>query len=372
MNYKGICLLCTGGTGGHVMPCVALANELDKAGWQVFIFSDERGMQYLDRNSTKYTIQKVDIDSQTLSMRKRILKLSYQLPIAAISSAKFVISKKPRFVIGFGGVSTFSTLFIAILFRVPLFIQEQNAVLGRVNRFFQKYSIKIFHHFSKTLFLDNKKSVHSGNPIRIEVLNKFNSQYLEPGSWPITVLVIGGSQGASLLSEIVPLAIGMLSKKIQKRLTVFHQARINDVEKVLSYYDEIGLRAYVLPFFKDIERLMSESQIIICRAGANTLADISVIGRPAILIPLQNAKDDHQLHNAKIYAEGGAALVTEEGPSLAEEISENLRIIFKSPSKARNMALRSLEMSKPDASKDIIGIVEAFLGDKNDSNKTSS
>ena len=365
MSNKGVCVLSTGGTGGHVLPCVALASELNEIGWEVIIFSDVRGLQYLDQNSKEYSIELVSISSKTAPLRKKCIELSYQVPIAALRAGKIMVRKKPKLVVGFGGVSTFPILFMSVLLRVPLFIQEQNAVLGRVNRIFQRFSNKVFCHFSSTLFLDPKKSLNSGNPIRNKVLEKSNSQYLEPGPWPITLLVLGGSQGAGLLSEVIPRSIATLSKKTQERLTIFHQARKDDIERVVSAYGNMEIRAHVQPFFEDVERLISEAQIIICRAGSNTLADISIVGRPAILIPLKHAKDDHQLSNARMFARGGAAIVLEESPNLMEELAKNLRLILKSPSKARTMANQVLEQGKPNASKNIINAIEAHLGERN-------
>ena len=365
MNMKGVCVLSTGGTGGHVLPCIALATELNHIGWEVIIFSDVRGLQYLDQNSNAYSIVLVNISSETASLRKKCIELSHQIPLGALRAGKIIARKKPKFVVGFGGVSTFPILLMSVLLRVPLFIQEQNAVLGRVNRLFQRFSSKVFCHFSITLFLDPKKSLNTGNPIRNKVLEKSNSQYLDPGPWPITLLVLGGSQGAVLLSEVVPNSVAALSKKIQERLTIFHQARKDDIERVLTVYGNMGIRAYVQPFFEDVERLISEAQIIICRAGSSTLADISIIGRPAILIPLKHAKDDHQLSNARMFAHDGAAIVLEEGPNLTEELSKNLRLILKSPSKARAMANQVLGQGKPNASKNIISAIEAHFGEKN-------
>ena len=164
MSKKGVCFLSTGGTGGHVLPCVALANDLSDLGWEVIIFSDVRGLQYLDKNSNDYSIEAINISSETVTGRKKIMELSYQLPLGALRIGKLMFRKKPAFVIGFGGVSTFPVLLMSVLLRIPLFIQEQNAVLGRVNRFFQKFSIKVFCHFSNTLHLNPKNSMNTGNP----------------------------------------------------------------------------------------------------------------------------------------------------------------------------------------------------------------
>ena len=362
MDKKGVCILSTGGTGGHVLPCTALATELNNVGWEVIIFTDTRGLQYVDKSSNEYSIEVVNISSETASLRKKLIELSHQLPLGALRSAKLMFRKKPKFVLGFGGVSTFPILFVSVLLRIPIFIQEQNAVLGRVNRFFQRFSTKVFCHFSNTSFLDSKISLNTGNPIRNKVLKKSNSQYLEPGPWPITLLVLGGSQGARLLSDALPKCIETLSKKTKERLTIFHQARKDDIDRVLAAYRDMDLRACVRPFFEDVERLMSESQIIICRAGSNTLADISIVGRPAILIPLKHAKDEHQLRNAKMFAEEGGAIVVEESPSLVEDLSEKLSLVLKSPSKTRAMANKAFKTGKPNASKNIIKTIEILLG----------
>ena len=362
MDKKGVCILSTGGTGGHVLPCTALATELNNVGWEVIIFTDTRGLQYVDKSSNEYSIEVVNISSETASLRKKLIELSHQLPLGALRSAKLMFRKKPKFVLGFGGVSTFPILFVSVLLRIPIFIQEQNAVLGRVNRFFQRFSTKVFCHFSNTLFLDSKISLNTGNPIRNKVLKMSNSQYLEPGPWPITLLVLGGSQGARLLSDALPKCIETLSKKTKERLTIFHQARKDDIDKVFAAYRAMDLRACVRPFFEDVERLISESQIIICRAGSNTLADISIVGRPAILIPLKHAKDEHQLRNAKMFAEEGGAIVVEESPSLVEDLSEKLSLVLKSPSKTRAMADKALKTGKPNASKNIIKTIEILLG----------
>ncbi len=364
MNKKGVCILSTGGTGGHVLPCTALGTELNAVGWEVIIFSDVRGVQYLNRSSKEYSIEIVKISSETSSLRKKLLELLYQLPIEAVRSGHLMFREKPKFVVAFGGVSTFPILLMSVLLRIPIFIQEQNSVLGRVNRLFQRFSKKVFCHFSNTLFLHPKIGLNTGNPVRKKVLEKSNSQYLGPGPWPITLLVLGGSQGAKLLSDALPDSIGTLPKKIRERLTIFHQARRDDIDRVLTAYRDRDLRAYVRPFFNDVERLMSESQIIVCRAGSNTLADISIIGRPAILIPFKHAKDDHQLRNARIFAENGGAIVIEESSSLVEELSEKLSFILNSPSKTRAMADNALKMAKPEASKNIIETIEAFLGEK--------
>ena len=193
MQRKGICVLSTGGTGGHVLPCIALATELFHVGWEVIIFTDPRGSQYLDENSNEYSIQIVNISSETSSFRKKILELSYQLLMGALKSGKLMFGKKPKFVIGFGGVSTLPILLISVLLRIPLFIQEQNAVLGRVNRLFQGLSVKVFCHFSDTLFLKLKNSLNTAIQsekvcfkIWFSIFRAWTLAYYLVGNWRVT------------------------------------------------------------------------------------------------------------------------------------------------------------------------------------------
>ena len=167
-----------------------------------------------------------------------------------------MLKEKPEFVIGFGGVSTIPVLLAGLILRVPIFLQEQNAVLGRVNRLFQRFSNAVFHHFDKTKFLDEHKSIASGNPVRGTILEKENCQYLAPGPWPNTILVLGGSQGASIMSTIIPNALSKLTKKTRDRLTIYHQARKEDVESVVHSYNEIGVKANVELFFENVEQII--------------------------------------------------------------------------------------------------------------------
>tara|TARA_B100001250_G_C19768476_1_gene775921 strand:+ start:252 stop:1358 length:1107 start_codon:yes stop_codon:yes gene_type:complete len=368
MDKKGSCILSTGGTGGHVFPTVALAKSLIEQGWEVIIFSDNRGRDFLEKGSPDYEVQELSISSESISFFKKIFIYQYQMPVNFFKAFSLFLKIKPQFAVGFGGVSTAPVLLAALCLGVPLFLQEQNAVLGRVNKFFQKFSKIVFYHFEQTKFLDKTKSVHSGNPVRKAILGKENSQYLQPGTWPTTILVLGGSQGATLLSNIIPKALSQLSEAIKRRITVFHQARIEDIEKVNFSYKKIGVKANVDIFFENIDELISEAQLIISRAGANTLTDISVIGRPAIFIPLSSAKDDHQRINARIFEENGAAISIQENEISPKNLSCVISKILKSPSKALKMAKYSYAMSKPKASTKIISEIEKMIGRQIDCN----
>jgi len=367
MGGTGSCILSTGGTGGHVFPTIALAESLTEKGWRVIIFSDIRGQSFIDQFKHVYEVETVFISSESVSFIRKLLLYQYQIPLSLIRTLRIMLKEKPEFVIGFGGISTIPVLLASLLLRFPIFLQEQNAVLGRVNRLFQRFSNVVFHHFDKTKFLDERKSLASGNPVRASILEKENCQYLTPGPWPNTILVLGGSQGASVMSKLIPNALSNLTKKTRERLTIFHQARKENLEAVVNSYIEIGVKAKVELFFENVEQIISEAQLIICRAGANTLTDISTIGRPAIFIPLGTAKDDHQRINAKVFENNKAAIVVEETRTPAKNLTDSISKILRSPSKALTMAENSYAMSKPNSSRKIISHIEKMIGIQFDS-----
>ena len=368
MGGSGSCILSTGGTGGHVFPTIALAESLTENGWRVIIFSDKRGQAFIDQFKHVYQVETVSISSESVSFIRKLLLYQYQIPLSLIRTLRIILKEKPEFVIGFGGISTIPVLLASLILRVPIFLQEQNAVLGRVNRLFQRFSSAVFHHFDKTMFLDESKSVATGNPVRRSILEKKNCQYLAPGPWPNTILVLGGSQGASVMSKLIPNALSNLTKKTRERLTVFHQARKENLEDVVHSYYAIGVKAKVELFFENVEQIISEAQLIICRAGANTLTDISTIGRPAIFIPLENSKDDHQRINAKIFENHKAAIVVEETKNSTENLSDSISKILRSPSKALAMAGNSYAMSKPNSCGKMISQIEKMIGRQIDRN----
>ena len=366
MDKKGVCVLSTGGTGGHVLPCTALATELNNVGWEVIIFTDTRGLHYLDKSSNEYSIEVINISSETASLRKKLIELSYQLPLEALRAGKLMFRKKPKFVLGFGGVSTFPILFVSVLLRIPIFIQEQNAVLGRVNRFFQRFSTKVFCHFSNTLFLDPKIGLNTGNPVRNKVLKKLNSQYLGPGPWPITVLVLGGSQGASILSKVIPDAIARLDTKIKSRLEVTQQCRPEDLNGTRAAYQSISIKAELESFFNDIPDRIANAHLLICRAGASTVSEVMTVGRPAILVPYPFAIDDHQTFNAHALDEAGGGWLMAQDNFTPDGLADRLSDLFNAPKTLRHAA----ECARVSGHRDAAVKLADFISDQMDKKDT--
>jgi UDP-N-acetylglucosamine--N-acetylmuramyl-(pentapeptide) pyrophosphoryl-undecaprenol N-acetylglucosamine transferase len=268
---------------------------------------------------------------------------------------------RPAVVVGFGGYPTIPALSAAWALRVPRMIHEQNGVLGRVNRLFARRVDRVACGTWPTVLPAGVQGEHTGNPVRAAVLERAGAGYIAPGDYPMSVVVIGGSQGARILSDVVPAAVALLPKAMQGHLRLAQQARPEDVDRVVAAYDAAGILAEVAPFFSDIPRRLSEAQLVISRAGASSVADISVIGRPAILIPFAAATDDHQTANARGLVEAGAALLIAERALDAATLAGQMATILGQPKLALQMARAGLAQGRPDATERLKALVQALV-----------
>ncbi|WP_295047301.1 glycosyltransferase, partial [uncultured Paracoccus sp.] len=200
-------------------------------------------------------------------------------------------------------------------------------------------------------------AIHTGNPVRQSVLDHAAAPYVAPGDGPLNLLVIGGSQGARVLSDVIPAAVAALPDDMRTRLRVSHQARAEDRHRVVAAYDAAGIQAEVQPFFTDVPDRIAAAQLVISRSGASSLADITVIGRPAILIPYAAAAGDHQTANAQALAETGAALIHPESVLDAPGLTRDIRAILNDPARASQMASTALSLSRPDAARRLYDLV---------------
>jgi len=209
-----------------------------------------------------------------------------------------------------------------------------------------------------TTLPEGVEGVHTGNPVRASVLERAGAGYIPPGDYPMQLLVMGGSQGARILSDVVPPAIAGLPMEMLRNVRVSHQARAEDHDRVAGYYAEQGIDADVQPFFDDVPRRMSEAQLVISRAGASSVADISVIGRPSILIPFAAATGDHQTANARGLVDAGAAIMVPESAASTESMTEQIKSVLDNPAGALQMALAALSVGKPEAAENLAAMVE--------------
>ncbi|MVO15754.1 UDP-N-acetylglucosamine--N-acetylmuramyl-(pentapeptide) pyrophosphoryl-undecaprenol N-acetylglucosamine transferase [Parasedimentitalea huanghaiensis] len=351
-------LMAAGGTGGHMFPAQALAEAMLKRGWRVKLSTDARGARYT--GGFPHTTEITEVSSATFARGGVLAKAMVGPKIVGgvLSMVMQMRRDRPDAVIGFGGYPSIPALGAATLMGLPRMIHEQNGVLGRVNKLFAKRVAGVACGVWPTDLPDDVLGEHVGNPVRGAVLERAGAAYIPPGDYPMSILVMGGSQGARVLSDVVPGAISALPENIRQHLRVSHQARNEDGERVTAFYAEHGIDADVQPFFHDVPTLMSEAQLVISRAGASSLADISVIGRPSVLIPFAAAVGDHQTANARGLIDAGGAIVIPESKLDIQSLTEQITSILSNPTAALQMSAAALSVGVPDATERLVALVE--------------
>lgn len=350
-------LIAAGGTGGHMFPAQALAEAMLKRGWRVQLSTDARGARYT--GGFPHTTEITEVSSATFA-RGGIFAKAMVLPriAAGVMGAMSQMRRdRPDVVVGFGGYPSIPALGAAVLMRLPRMIHEQNGVLGKVNDLLAKRVATVACGVWPTDLPPGSNGVFVGNPVRSSVLERAGASYIVPGDYPMSILVMGGSQGARILSDVVPEAIAALPDTIRANVRVSHQARDEDGERVTEFYAEHGISAEVKPFFQDVPRRMSEAQLVISRAGASSVADISIIGRPSILVPLAAAIRDEQTANARGLVDAGAAVLIPEPKLNAASLSEQITSILSNPDAALQMSQAALSVGAPDATERLVGLV---------------
>ncbi|MFD2738527.1 UDP-N-acetylglucosamine--N-acetylmuramyl-(pentapeptide) pyrophosphoryl-undecaprenol N-acetylglucosamine transferase [Sulfitobacter aestuarii] len=351
-------IIAAGGTGGHMFPAQALAEVMLACGWRVKLSTDARGARYTGGFPEAVEIEQ--ISSATFARGGLAAKAMVPPRLAAgVAGAMMqMLRDRPAVVVGFGGYPSIPALSAALLLRLPRMIHEQNGVLGRVNEIFAKRVDAVACGTWPTKLPEGVEAVHVGNPVRGAVLERAGAGYIPPGDYPMELLVMGGSQGARILSDVVPPAIAGLPLEMLKNIRVSHQARDEDGERVAKFYAQSGINADVQPFFDDVPRRMSEAQLVISRAGASSVADISVIGRPSILIPFAAATGDHQSANARGLVDAGAAIMVPERMAEPESMTAQIETVLSHPDGALQMSRAALSRAMPDAAENLAQMVQ--------------
>ena len=351
-------VIAAGGTGGHMFPAQALAETMLARGWRVKLSTDDRGARYAGGFPDAVEINVVK--SATFSRGGILVKLAVPFRIlAGIGGAKWRMFKdKPDIVVGFGGYPAIPAMTAACALRIPRMIHEQNGVLGRVNQVFAKRVDRVACGTWPTTLPDGVEGVDVGNPVRGAILERAGAGYIPPGDYPMSILVMGGSQGARILSDVVPAAIASLPDDLCHNIRVAQQARDEDGMRVATFYAEAGIDADVQPFFNDVPNRMSEAQLVISRSGASSVADLTVIGRPAILVPFAAATGDHQTANARGMVDSGAAILMPESQFTSDALAAQITAVLTQERAAIQMANAALSCGKPDATDRLVALVE--------------
>ncbi len=354
-------MLAAGGTGGHIFPAEALAHELTARGWQVHLATDDRAKLF---TSQFPAVAIHPIKSSTIVSKNPIELLCVFWSIwSGVRQASGLIAKvKPSVVIGFGGYPTLPPLYAATRLNVPTMVHEQNAVMGRANKTLVAMVNAVAVGFlQENLGVNSAKTVVTGNPVRPAVIEAAKVPYVASGGTDrFNLLVFGGSQGAKFFSDAIPAAITLLPKEQRKRLRVTQQARKEDVDKVKAAYVKLGIEADISPFFTNMAERMSAAQLVISRSGAATVSEISIISRPALLVPYPYGLNDDQTANAAQLAAAGGGEVHPQATISVERIAELLGRAMSDPERLADMAAAAKSVCKADATRLLADLAEAI------------
>ena len=343
-----------------MVPAQALAEEMLARGWAVVLSTDARGARYA--GGFPDAVMVVQVASATFARGGLAAKALVPLRIlgGVLGTIFAMIKHRPALVVGFGGYPSIPALAAAWVLRIPRAIHEQNGVLGRVNALFAARVHALACGTWPTALPKGVTGLPIGNPVRAAVLERAGADYIAPGDYPMSLLAIGGSQAARVISDVLPAALAALPPALRAHIRIAHQARPEDIARVTQAYGAAGIRAEVEPFFTDIPRRMSEAQLVISRAGASSIADISVIGRPAILIPFAAATADHQTANAQGLVAAGGAVLLAESVATPQALSAEIARILSAPREAQKMAAASLSAARPNAARDLADLAETL------------
>lgn len=355
-------VLAAGGTGGHMIPAHAVAEELMSRGHHVALVTDERGAK-IPGIFDKAQVHVMPAGRMTKNPK------SWPGALNAILAGRAMARRlnetfRPTAVVGFGGYPAMPALLGALADSIPTAIHEQNAVLGRVNRYLAGRVDAIATAYPEVERLRDKYAgkVHLiGNPVREEVKQLREEEFPALTDESVfRVLVIGGSQGATILSSVVPDGLGMLPLSLRRRLQVTQQCRAEDIERVRKLYADLEIPADLATYFNDVPEKLGWSHLVIARAGASTLAELTCAGRPAILIPLPSAMDDHQTVNAREMTEAGGARTIPQARFTAVELAKQMQKMALEPGALQNAAKRARACGRPNAARDMADLLESI------------
>lgn len=361
MTQGKLIVLATGGTGGHVFPAQALAEELKKRGHRLALITDRRGDAYSGPlgELDAHTISAAGVSGKGIGAR---FSAVFKLMLGYFQARSLLKAMKPDVVVGFGGYPSVPTMLAASHLKLKTAIHEQNAVLGRANRLMSSRVNRIALSFDETDGLkpkDRSKTVLTGNPVRPEIAALSGRPFQPPGDTDaLHLLIVGGSQGAQILGEAVPAALADLSPALKSRLKVEQQSRPEQLKAVADAYRKAEIEADIRAFFDDMPDRLQRAHLMIGRAGASTMAELTAVGLPAILIPYAYAIDDHQAANAARLSDAGGAWAIPQKDVSAPDLARRLEQLLGTPSVLEAAAQAAARTGIPDATQRLAETIE--------------
>jgi len=351
VKQKPLIILTAGGTGGHVYPAEALAEELSLRGYRLMLVTDKRG-----QNNYKGRLGEIPncpVYAGAIMGKSKWFKIKslFKTGIGVLQSMLIILKNHPACVVGFGGYASFPCSMAAILLGTDLIIHEQNSVMSRTNRFLGRYATLIAASFKTTRFApEGVKTFLSGMPIRQSIAELSGHSYKKPrANGKLHLLVLGGSQGAKIFSSVLPEAIEKLDKKQQKRIVLTQQCRKEDLSELEQKFARLSCQSTLAPFFNNMPELYAENHLIISRAGASSVFEIAAAGIPSILVPLPTAADDHQTSNTAEFKRRKAGIVMAQKDFSADKLAELIRDFLDNPQKLQTMAENTEKLAITDA-----------------------
>ncbi|MEO6014949.1 MAG: undecaprenyldiphospho-muramoylpentapeptide beta-N-acetylglucosaminyltransferase [Devosia sp.] len=353
-------VLMAGGSGGHLFPAMALAQELARRGHIVELMTDHRAETF----GAGFPAREVHIiPSATPSLRDPVKFVTGGFKILrgiAVAYGK-LHRLRPAAVIGFGGYPTFPPFVAARLMRVPGILHEQNAVMGRANRTLGRIADILAMSYASTKFADalGIEKRLTGNPVRDKVRALGSTPYPAlDGQGPLRLVIVAGSQGARVFSDVIPEAVRLLPEAIQRRLKITQQCRAEDMDRVAETYRQLKIDVELAPFFQDLPTRIADAHLVICRSGASTIADACVIGRPMILVPLPGSLDADQKNNALVVEGAGAGWLAEQATLSPQSLANRLAELFGDPARLQAAATAAQSLGQPNAVEKLADLAE--------------
>ena len=363
---RSLVVLAAGGTGGHLFPAEALARALIGRGRPVALVTDKRGKEFPVAGVDTYRVRAGRLGGGLLGKARFAIELG-----RGILEARALLNRlRPAAVVGFGGYPSMPTMVAATGLRLPTLIHDQNAVLGRANKMLATRVKAIATSFDAVVGVpgsDRAKIERTGNPVRPAVVSVRDLPYQPPeATGPIRLLIIGGSQGARILSRVVPEALKALPPALKARLAVSQQVRPEDLDAVAAAYEGSGLDVETKRFFDDIPARLASAHLVLARAGGSTTAELTVAGRPALLVPFAGAIADEQTANARVLVDRGAAWMLSEAEFTVERASARLAELLNDGTALAAAAAAARALGEPAAAERLADLVErlTMTGDR--------
>jgi len=354
-------VLAAGGTGGHMFPAEALARTLQERGVRVALVTDTRGQAFGD------ALPEVDVHrihagrlGRDLMVRVRAL---LDMGLGWVEARSLLVKLQPAAVVGFGGYPSIPTVIAAAMRKIPVVLHEQNALLGRANRRLASRARAIATSFVRVARLpEGVSAVPTGNPVRPGIISVRDRPYTKPeAGGQFSIFVMGGSQGAHVFAEVIPAAMALLPDPLKPRIRVVQQCRPEDLELARAEFARSGVEAELSSFFTDVPERLAACHLVIARAGASTVAELGVAGRPAILVPYPFATDDHQAANAEAFAESGGAWVIGQRAFKPETLAQRIETLMALPDTLARAAAAARAAGLPDAAGRLADLVVAQI-----------